>query len=194
MATGEATALERPGRPLAQMGLGQFVKLVGKPIDNCIAETLYYLHRQIGNGEMRKQLNIRIPQTHLDRLVDLATDEELSQSEMVMRLIDQAWERKMSTTEQSDKKWAEVQALNVQLKTLADELCEARGDWHNRPFRLWPADVVERTSEIEQRIERLTWQRDDAMEAFAQLQPSPDLYRFEHIRDREMYARKYGDL
>ena len=143
---------------------------------------------------MRKQLNIRIPQTHLDRLIGLATDEELSQSEMVMRLIDQAWERKMSTTEQSDNKWAEVQALNVQLKTLSDELYMARGEWHNRPFQLWPTDVVERVSKIESEIERLTWQRDDALEAFAQLQPSPDLYRFEHIRDREMYAAKYGDL
>ena len=143
---------------------------------------------------MRKQFNIRIPQTHLDRLIDMATDWGLSQSEMIMRLIDQAWERKMSTAEQSDAKMAEVRALNERLENLSDELRAARGDWHNRPFRLWPADVVERTSEIEQRIERLTWQRDDAMEAFAQLQPSPDLYRFEHIRDREMYARKYGDL
>lgn len=49
----------------------------------------------------RKQLNIRIPQSHLDRINELRGD--LTQSEFIMRLADEEWARRNDMSNSPDE-------------------------------------------------------------------------------------------
>lgn len=50
----------------------------------------------------RKQLNIRLPQSHINRLEEFRKDDGLSQSEIIMRLIDEEWSRRQEKNKMSN--------------------------------------------------------------------------------------------
>lgn len=42
----------------------------------------------------RKQFNLRIPQSHINRINEMRLEDTLSQAEFVMRLVDEEWTRR----------------------------------------------------------------------------------------------------
>ena len=145
---------------------------------------------------MRTQLNVRLPDSHLARLNELATDWGLTQSETIMRLIDQAYGQKINNIEWSVQTMNDIKRMNTQLDALNEKRRKLLRPLERAgtPFEEWPAETANRISVLESEMKKLEHRRDDALEAYGRRQSASDVHRFVHIRDREAADRRAGDL
>ena len=99
----------------------------------------------------------------------------------------------------NDKQKKQQQRM-AQINKLAEQISAMDNTWYDmdraweRANRAWDWAELPALEKLEQDRDNLIWQRDDLMEEYAQNSDNPDLHRFEHIRDRERNARRYGDI